>query len=159
MRFASILLLVVCLPLISAPRPATSDYRRPIITEEQVNDWVRIWQQRLKLGQWTIHTRVVRAYQLKPDTLGNCTWDNINRSATIHVLDPLDYDLPAAKIPSDIEYTVVHELVHIQLSVLPRDPRLQDVEEDVVNRITDALLNLDRNRTRAAVNRPGGLKP
>ncbi len=154
MRFVSMLLLAVCLPVISAPPSRGRDLGGPVITEEQVKDWVRIWQQRLKLNQWAIQTRIVRAYELKPDTLGNCKWDSNKRTATIRVLDPVDYDLPATDIPSDIEFTVVHELVHLQLSALPRDPKHKEVEEDVVNGITDALLNLDRNRTRAAVQRP-----
>jgi hypothetical protein len=151
MRFASILLLAVCLPVSSAPLSREHDLGRPVISEEQVKDWVRVWQQRLKLDNWSIHTRIVRAYELKPDTLGNCKWDSEKRTATIRVLDPVDYDLPATSIPSDIEFTVVHELVHLQLSSLPRDPKHKEVEEDVVNGITDALLNLDRNRTQASV--------
>ncbi|MCX6619724.1 MAG: hypothetical protein NTY38_01325 [Acidobacteria bacterium] len=144
MRFVRVLLFAVCLPVISAP---------PAITEEQVRDWVRVWQQRLKLDQWNIQTRIVRASELKPDTLGNCKWDSEKRTALIRVLDPADYDLPATAIPSDIEFTVVHELVHLQLSALPRDPKRRNVEEDVVNGITDALVNLDRNRAQASVKR------
>ena len=44
----------------------------------------------------------------------------------------------------DMEFTVVHELIHLQLSSLPRSEASRSDEEHAVNRITDALLKLDR---------------
>jgi hypothetical protein len=42
----------------------------------------------------------------------------------------------------DMEFTVVHELVHLQLSSLPRSEASRSAEEHAVNEITQALLNL-----------------
>jgi hypothetical protein len=44
----------------------------------------------------------------------------------------------------DMEFTIVHELVHLQLSSLPRNDASRSAEEKAVNTLTDALLNLDR---------------
>ena len=122
--------------------------------EAQVSNWVRTWQKRLRLDDWKIETRIVRSTELKPDTLGNLKWNSISRTAVIKVLTPADYDMPAADVPEDMEYTVVHELVHLQLSVLPRDLNRKDVEEQVVNRISDALMQLEKGETFRARSQP-----
>jgi hypothetical protein len=46
----------------------------------------------------------------------------------------------------DMEFTVVHELIHLELSSLPRSDASRREEEYAVNRITEALLKLDRER-------------
>ena len=45
------------------------------------------------------------------------------------MLNSLDYDLPPADAIQDIEYSILHELIHLQLSVLPRDVASKGVEE------------------------------
>jgi len=116
----------------------------PVITQAQVDVWTKSWQRRLDLGEWKITTLIVRATDLRPDTLGNLRWNSDNKTAVIKVLNPLDYDLPASEIPTDIEYTVLHELIHLQLSVLPHDTTSKLAEEKVVNRIGEALFQLEK---------------
>ncbi len=125
---------------VSTPDKATT----PAITQAQVDDWTKNWQNRLDLNEWSITTLIVRVADLKPDTLGNLKWNSSNKTAVIKVLNPLDYDLPAPEIPTDIEYTIVHELIHLQLSVLPHDGSSKMVEEKVVNRISEALFQLEK---------------
>jgi hypothetical protein len=114
------------------------------VGSEQVDGWTKAWQKRLDLRDWQVSTLIVRHADLKPETLGNLHWNSENHTATIRVLDPRDYELPAAAIPEDIEYTIVHELVHLQLSVLPRDPGGRTVEERVVNKLSVALFQLEK---------------
>jgi hypothetical protein len=57
-----------------------------------------------------------------------------------------------------MERTVVHELIHLELSVLPRDGSKR-VEEQVVNRMTEALLGLDRGDNYAARVAAGPAQP
>ena len=125
---------------VSTPEKATS----PAITQAQVDDWTRSWQKRLDLGEWTITTLIVRMSDLKPDTLGNLKWNTANKTAVVKVLNPLDYELPSKEVATDIEYTIVHELIHLQLSALPHDGSSKLVEEKVVNRISEALFQLDK---------------
>jgi hypothetical protein len=128
---------------VSTPEKATP----PAITQAQVDGWTKSWQKRLDLGEWKITTVIVRASDLKPDTLGNLKWNNDEKSAVVKVLNPLDYDLPRAEIPVDMEYTILHELIHLQLSVLPHDGSSKLAEEKVVNRIGEALFQLDKGST------------
>ncbi len=143
MRFAVILCLGASVAF-GAPPPTSETKPKAIVTPAQVSKWVRMWQKRLHLDDWKVEVRMVRITDLKPDTLGNLKWNSNLRTATIKVLNSVDYDISAAEVPEDIEYTVVHELVHLQLSVLPRDLNRKDVEEQVVNKIADALMALDR---------------
>lgn len=124
----------------STPERSTT----PAVTQAQVDEWTRSWQKRLDLGEWNVTTLIVRVSDLKPDTLGNLKWNSSNKTAVIKVLNPLDYDLPPAEIPTDIEYTIVHELIHLQLSVLPHDGSSKITEEKVVNRISEALFQLEK---------------
>lgn len=129
-----------------------------IVSQAQVDRWLQIWQKRLALDDWTIEAHIVRQDDLNHDTLGNLKWSASGHTATIKVLNPLDYDMPATQIPSDIERTVLHELVHLELSVLPRNgSRL--VEEQVVNRVTEALLQLDHGDNFAARAAAGPIHP
>ena len=129
---------------LAAPPSVHDKDARPLVGDAQVEQWTKTWQKRLDLNDWHIATQIVRVWDLKPDTLGNLHWNSENRTATIRVLNPVDYEMPAADIPQDIEYTIVHELVHLQLSVLPRDPSTKNIEERVVNKISEALLQLEK---------------
>ena len=107
-----------------------------------VNDALHVWQERMNLKDWKIRVELVRADKLEPRTLGNVHWDTDTKSATIGVLSPLDYQLPYNAMLADMEVTVVHELVHIELASLPRSEASRGTEEHAVNEISAALLNL-----------------
>jgi len=141
MKLALLLVLGTGVSFSAAPAPRDA---RPVVTPEQVDRWTKLWQKRLDLNDWQIVTLIVRHTELKPETLGNLHWDNEHHSATIRVLDPCDYELPLSDVPQDIEYTILHELIHLQLSVLPRDTNARAVEERVVNKISDALFKLEK---------------
>lgn len=108
------------------------------------------WQGRLNLQDWRISVDVVRAGELKPHTLGNVHWDRDKKTAIIRVLDPADYHLPAPDVLPDIEFTVVHELLHLELAPvlapLQRNDADRREEEHAVNQIASALLRLDRGQ-------------
>jgi hypothetical protein len=146
MRLAVLLCLGASVGLSASPAVPEAT-QKVVVTDAQVTDWVQLWQKRLHLENWKIESRIVRSSDLKPDTLGNLKWNSITHSAAIKVLNPVDYDIPAENIPEDMEYTVLHELIHLQLSALPRDANRKDIEEQVVNRIADALMQLERGDT------------
>jgi hypothetical protein len=126
----------------SAPTPEKAT--PPAITQAQVDGWTKSWQKRLDLGEWKVTSLIVRVSDLKPGTLGNLKWSNGEKSAVIKVLSPLDYDLAPSEVPVDMEYTILHELIHLQLSVLPHDVSSKMNEEKVVNRIGEALFQLEK---------------
>lgn len=116
-----------------------------IVSEDQVDRWLKLWQQRLQLQDWKVEVRLVRIWQLEPHTLGHIHWSRARRTATIKVLDPVDYNLPRSRIADDIELSVVHELIHLQLSSLTMDDKASTaVEEQVVNRLANTLVDLER---------------
>ena len=116
---------------------------RPVVTTEKVHDWLHVWQKRLRLEDWKIDVKIVRVWELEQGTLGHIDWSIPHKTATIKVLNPADYELPKDKIPADIELSVVHELVHLHLSVLPLNKSSRNAEEQVVSMIADALVSLE----------------
>ena len=48
----------------------------------------------------------------------------------------------------DMEFTVVHELIHLELASLPRSDTSRTDEEFAVNHMADALLLLDHPDSR-----------
>jgi hypothetical protein len=110
------------------------------------------WQDRLKLQDWKITLSVVHQKTLRSGTLGNIHWDADKQTATIRVLDPSDYQTSFAAAVKDMEFTIVHELIHLELSSLTRDFKNRSEEsfsqeEQAVNRMSDALLKLDPSET------------
>jgi hypothetical protein len=100
------------------------------------------WQDRMNLKDWNIQVQLVRADQLEPKTLGNIHWDTDIKAATIDVLSPLDYKMAYEPMLKDMEFTIVHELVHLELASLPRSDASRRVEERAVNELAGALLRL-----------------
>ena len=114
--------------------------------ERFVEESLAVWQQRLKLETWKISVVTTRRNDLKPKTLGGIHWDKAKKSAFISVLDPSEYRMPFREMLDDMEFTIVHELVHLELASLPRSEASRSSEEYAVNQIAAALLGLDRGR-------------
>jgi hypothetical protein len=133
-------------PVSSSPSPR----ERSILAESFVKEKLWAWQKRLNLQDWEIGLEVVRTTELKPRTLGNIHWDTDKKTATIRVLDPADYKMPFHDMLDDMEFTVVHELIHLEiapvLSHFTRSDADRREEEHAVNHMADALLHLDRGR-------------
>jgi hypothetical protein len=114
--------------------------------ETLIQEKLAVWQQRLKLDEWTISIVMSHPRDLKPKTLGNIHWDPEKKSAVIRVLDVADYRMPLPEALLDIERTVVHELIHLELSTLPTNEGSRREEERAVNKIAEALLQLDHRQ-------------
>jgi hypothetical protein len=111
-----------------------------------VSQKLQIWQDRMNLKDWNIKVNLLPADKLEPKTLGNVHWDTDLKTADIGVLAPQDYKLPYKAMLDDMELTIVHELVHIELASLPRSEASRRNEEHTVNEISGALLRLSRNK-------------
>ena len=107
--------------------------------ESQLDRQLKSWQRRLGMDDWRLTVRLVRQNNLDRNTWGNAEWDPRGKTGTIKVLDPMDYNLRGGDLKLDMECTIVHELVHIQVS--PFDAPDETVREEVVNRIMTALIN------------------
>lgn len=107
--------------------------------ESRLDKELKFWQKRLGLEDWNLSLQIVRQASLDKHTWGNAEWDPDTRSGKIRVLDPRDYNLKGKELNQDMECTIVHELVHIQVS--PLDAHDDVTREEVVNKIMTALLN------------------
>ena len=125
-------------------------HERTMLVDSYANEKLWYWQGRLNLKNWKVALAVVRSTELRPDTVGNIRWDLDKKTATIRVLDPADYSMPFPKILDDIEFTVVHELIHLKRDlVLNQDAHSEAnrwKEEHAVNHETETLLRADRGR-------------
>lgn len=149
-RSKSLACAILFLPLATAlagqpdiPEPG-STAEKCLTAQSFLQERLALWQRRLRLEEWNISVKLVRLGDLKPKTLGNIHWDTETHHANINVLSPMDYKLSFADSLKDMEFTIVHELVHLQLSSLPRNEASRSAEEKAVNTLTEALLNLDR---------------
>jgi hypothetical protein len=143
---SAFLLLPLATTLVNQPATAETPLaaERRATAESFLNQKLAIWQRRLKLEDWNIVFKLVHPFDLKPKTLGNIHWDSDTKRANISVLSPSDYKMAFPDALKDMEFTIVHELVHLQLSSLPRNEASRSAEEKAVNTLTEALLNLDR---------------
>jgi hypothetical protein len=127
---------------------STPAHERTLLAQTFVAEKLWSWQKRLGLEDWNIAVVVSRASELKPRTLGNIHWELDKKTAIIHVLDPADYKLPFKEVLQDLEFTVVHELIHLDIAPVLTDVQRSDAnrreEEHAVNHVADALLKLER---------------
>jgi len=129
--------------------PKEPDVReRQSLAESYLHQRLARWQERLKLQDWTISLVMSHPTELRRGTLGNVHWDADKKTAVIRVLDAADYGRPFRATLEDMEFTVVHELVHLELTSLTRNFKSRSEEsfsqeEQAVNRLSDALLQLD----------------
>lgn len=115
--------------------------------EQFVNERLSVWSKRLNLDGWQISVVMTRRDDLKTNTLGGIRWDKTKKRAVIKVQDASDYRMPFGEMLNDMEFTIVHELVHLELASLPRSEASRSNEEHAVNQIAEALLRLDRQGT------------
>ena len=143
---------------VAAPSRAQSTWQsneaptseRRLVAERFASERLWVWQKRLNLQDWDLTMVISRTSELKPKTVGNIHWNREKKTAVIRVLDPADYRLPFDEMLRDIEFTVVHELIHLEmvpvLSDLQRTEENRREEEHAVNHMAEALLKLDRGQ-------------
>jgi len=125
----------------TAPEPDARD--RGLLAERGIHEKLMLWQRRLKLQDWTISIIMSHPTDLRQRTLGNIHWDTNKKTAVIRVLDASDYQMPFEPTMKDMEFTIVHELIHLELASLPRSEASRSEEEYAINRLASALLQLD----------------
>jgi len=128
----------------AAPQTATASdseiAARDAVANRYIHDTLSLWQQRLQLQDWNIYILLSRPEDLRPGTLGNIHWDVEKKSATIRVMDASGYTSDVAAMLKDMQVTVVHELVHLELASLPVSDADRSNQEFAIDHLTDALL-------------------
>ena len=117
----------------------------PIIykTQQELDHAVQLWQARLRLSDWHIMARIRRQFQMSEGSQGDVGWEPKSKSATIRLLDPIDYD-PNFIHVQDHEKTLVHEMVHL---FFPREGNEQ--YEPEIESLACAFISLSRGFDRA----------
>jgi hypothetical protein len=123
---------------------SASAREREATAQKFVEHSLRVWQQRLNLTAWDIKVELVHPSNLEPKTLGNIHWDLNARNATIAVLSSYDYTMATHEMLDDMEFTIVHELVHLHLATLPKNASSARNEEYAVNQLARALIDLEK---------------
>ena len=143
---APALLLLVSAGVCFAPQPPAEPVasERDSLAERYLTTSLKRWQQRLQLQDWAISVKLSKPNQLRRGTLGNIHWDRPAKTAEVRVLPATEYSMPYHAALRDMEFTLVHELVHLELASLPRSDASRGDEEEAVNRMAEALLRLDR---------------
>jgi hypothetical protein len=124
--------------------PTVAEQRQ--LAQRFVDERLAVWRQRLNLEDWRISAVLTPLNELAPKTLGGIRWDKTKKSAVIWVLDPSDYALPFREMLNDMELTIVHELVHLELASLPRSQANRGGQERAISGIAEAMLKLDRGK-------------
>jgi len=121
---------------------------RGALAENYLLKRLALWQKRLNLQDWAVTLELSHPSDLRRGSLGNVHWDADKKTATIRVLDASDYQMSFSATLKDMEFTVVHELTHLELSSMTRNFKSRSEEsvgeeERAVNRLADAMLLLD----------------
>ncbi len=121
-----------------------------VLSEERLARIITEWQIRLRLLDWDIEGRIVRAHELGDGNVGDVDTQEKKAWARVRVLHPADLDGQDLFLPdqaADWELVVVHELVHVLLhAALAADINVQQkqAEERAVHAIARALVQLHR---------------
>ena len=141
--------------LAAAELPRGEDGQNQAATEAWLREKVALWKQRLNLQGWSVSVVVSQKSDLRIGTLGNIHWDPDAKTAVIRVLRTDESQPPSRSALMEMECTVVHELIHLELASLPKSDATRSDEESAVNNIAQALMDLDRDDSPGASHSTG----
>lgn len=113
-----------------------------ILDQEQMEERVRYWQDKLSLRDWVVDIVFERGFNMGVNT-AFITIVEDHRRARIKMTVPGDYN-PASLLPYDMEQVIVHELLHIHFWPLTKTLGDNMAEEQAIQAISCAMVNLDR---------------
>lgn len=114
--------------------------------QEALTALVRDWQKRLRLQDWDIEIRVARTSEMHhKDCAAEVHTFQRKRRAIIYISAAEDYEANNANGifdvgPHDIEYSIVHELMHVLLWPCEIRTSKEIQEEQAVHALATALL-------------------
>jgi hypothetical protein len=110
-----------------------------ILNNKQLQEKLSYWQKRLRLQDWLIDARIVRQMDMMgQDCQGECNYNLLKKMAVINVLDHCDYQ-PNEIFPQDMEWCLVHELLHLHFAPLHIENE-NEAEEQAIDLISQALV-------------------
>lgn len=119
-----------------------------ILTKEQLEERLRYWQKLLRLQDWHIVIQICRGRDID-ESDARCEQLQGLRQAIIKIADPVDW-APTVPLPLDMEWNLVHEMLHIVWGLptahIDRNDGGPEVwaMEAAIESTTHALINLER---------------
>lgn len=107
------------------------------------------WQERLGLLDWRIslHDCVPAGEMTEENSSGFTEFQEVNKTARIEIMDPDDYG--ERVIPFDYERILVHELLHLKMSLIAEtfgeDPMQERVAHQLIDDLARALVAAKRS--------------
>ncbi|MEK3887459.1 hypothetical protein [Bacillus sp. FSL K6-3431] len=86
-----------------------------LLTQEQLQEKLVYWQEKLRLQDWILTARIARAREMNAEYVAQVNWNLSKKMATIYILDPIDYPDDCMG-DRDMENDLVHELLHLHLA-------------------------------------------
>ena len=116
------------------------------ITQSQAERWLREWQQRLRVQDWTVAIKICRSLEMGIGHGGEVETFLKKKLAIISLLDPIDDD-SVPDFPLDYEKTIVHELIHLHFEpFLNGDSNSAEhiAQEQAIDLLARSLVDLKR---------------
>lgn len=121
------------------------------MTVEELRERCRLWQHRLRLLDWDVKVEIKRQRDMiHPEgKAGEVEMVLEQRMAWITLRDMVDI-APEDQDENDLEYSLVHELLHLWTEPLglPDDGPKKIAEEQMLNSLCRAFVKLDREGKR-----------
>lgn len=109
---------------------------------EELQERVEYWQKLLRLQDWIVTAKVARYYELEHHGCDAQILHSVpNKEADLLIMDPGDV---GDGEPHDMDWLIVHELLHLHTTPIYEDED-KDVEaEQAIESITYGLIALER---------------
>lgn len=109
--------------------------------EKRLNELLRKWQKRLGLLDWDIEIRI--RHNMPAESEAQINYRFNRRQAVIEVLHPDSYAELGISWGQDIEYALVHELLHLWFAPFEAGSNklLESLQEQAICAITKALVS------------------
>lgn len=125
-----------------------------IYTLEQLQARLAYWQRVLRLQDWDVTVDIVPLAQMGGHHYGEITMYALLKRAVIRILSAVDYEAAAGAAafarPLDMEYTLIHELMHLSIFLCSKKYDVNSneelFEEQAVHALALAFLSLSRFR-------------
>lgn len=120
-------------------------------SDSTLQEVMEYWQEKLRLTNWDITIRFARYYEMEEHVYGTNEFDTASMLSQIVIRHPLDHNVAdpfGKRHKEDIEFTIIHELLHLTTAewAALRDSGVADgfAIELCINNLTRTLVSLHR---------------
>lgn len=122
-----------------------------ILNDEQLQAKCEEWQKILRLQDWIVDLKISRERDfVTKDANAEISLNEQHKLAFVKILDPVDFDEDQFS-PQDMEKSLVHELLRIHFWPLRESDANETAEEQAINMIAGALVDLYRRGGEAKI--------